>query len=106
MSAVAESTTTTVVRTGRMRRARFLRSPQGVIGLGLLAFVLAVALIPALAALALALALPPALALALAVALPLPLVLAVALTLVLAVAAVIELVARPVSRAVGSRVNP
>jgi peptide/nickel transport system permease protein len=50
MSAVAESATTTVVRTGRMRRTRFLRSPQGVIGFGLLAFVLAVALIGPLVA--------------------------------------------------------
>jgi peptide/nickel transport system permease protein len=50
MSAVVESATAPVVRIGRMRRTRFLRSPQGIVGLALLLFVLAVALIGPLVA--------------------------------------------------------
>jgi peptide/nickel transport system permease protein len=45
MSVVIESDTAPVVRTGRFRSTRFLRSPQGIVGLAVLAFVLAVALI-------------------------------------------------------------
>jgi peptide/nickel transport system permease protein len=50
MSAVVESGTAPVLHRGRMRRTRFLRSPQGIVGLTLLLFVLAVALIGPLVA--------------------------------------------------------
>jgi peptide/nickel transport system permease protein len=50
MSAVVETTAAPVARTGRLSWARFLRSPQGIVGLAVLAFVLAVALIGPLVA--------------------------------------------------------
>jgi peptide/nickel transport system permease protein len=50
MSVVIESDTSPVIRTGRFRSTRFLRSPQGIVGLVILAFVLAVALIGPLVA--------------------------------------------------------
>lgn len=50
MSAVVETTAARVARTGRLSWARFLRSPQGIVGLAVLAFVLAVALIGPLVA--------------------------------------------------------
>lgn len=50
MSAVVGTSAAPVARTGRLRWARFLRSPQGILGLAVLAFVLAVALIGPLVA--------------------------------------------------------
>jgi peptide/nickel transport system permease protein len=50
MSAVVETSAAPVARTGRLSWARFLRSPQGIVGLAILAFVLAVALIGPLVA--------------------------------------------------------
>jgi peptide/nickel transport system permease protein len=45
MSVVIESDTAPVIRSGRFRSTRFLRSPQGIFGVVILAFVVAVALI-------------------------------------------------------------
>ncbi len=50
MSAVAETSAAQLAKAGRFRAARFLRSPQGIAGLVILTFVLAVALIGPLVA--------------------------------------------------------